>query len=135
MATLIRGLLSQNLDGSSCWSGLPRRHIELCGSLLELRGRRVPAALHHPADLRGGAIKESWTAAPAPRRRRPCDDVGAGSLFATGLVAGGTLTGTVVAFLHWSDKGATRRFTQPERDAHARLGEGGYEVLGVVCSP
>ena len=53
----------------------------------------------------GGAIKGlvdrgSGAGAAGGHERR----LGPGSLFATGLVAGGTLTGTVVAFLHWGDK-------------------------------
>jgi len=62
------------------------------------------------------------------------DDVGPGSLFATGLVAGGTLTGTVVAFLHWGDKVGTFVDGLDVSEALTRIiGAGGYQILGVVC--
>ncbi|MFL5366828.1 MAG: peptide transporter, partial [Myxococcales bacterium] len=64
------------------------------------------------------------------------EDVGPGSLFATGLVAGGTLTGTVVAFLHWPDQPGKGSWLDPV-DFTGRLtgalGDGGYQILGVVC--
>jgi len=62
------------------------------------------------------------------------DDVGAGSLFATGLVAGGTLTGTIVAFLHWGDKVGAFVDSLDISDKLTRaLGAGGYQILGVAC--
>ena len=63
-----------------------------------------------------------------------CPSVGAGSLFATGLVAGGTLTGTIVAFLHWGDKvGAFVDSLDVSEKLTQGLGAGGYQILGVAC--
>ena len=60
--------------------------------------------------------------------------MGPGSLFATGLVAGGTLTGTVVAFLHWGDKvGAFVDGLDVTESLTRLIGAGGYQILGVVC--
>ena len=63
------------------------------------------------------------------------EEIGPGSLFATGLVAGGTLTGTIVAFLHWPDKPGKPSWLDPvdfgDRLGHA-LGAGGYQLLGVA---
>src|SRR6266850_1650896 len=122
MATLIRGLLSQNLDWQFVLVGVfLAATIELCGvSPLSFVG----GAFKGIVDRRSGAKASGGHG----------DDVGAGSLFATGLVAGGTLTGTVVAFLHWNEKvgNAVDSLSLNAMLTHG-LGEGGYEVLGVVC--
>jgi len=137
MATLIRGLLSQNLDWQFVLVGVFLAvTIELCGvsPLSFAVGAYLPLSTTLPIFV-GGAIKgivDRRSGAKASGGHG--DDVGAGSLFATGLVAGGTLTGTVVAFLHWSDKvgNAVDSLSLNAMLTHG-LGEGGYEVLGVVC--
>jgi hypothetical protein len=50
------------------------------------------------------------------------------------LVAGGTLTGTIVAFLHWSDKvgGFVDGLDVSDKLSHV-IGAGGYQILGVAC--
>src|SRR2546429_4725463 len=107
MATLIRGLLSQNLDWQFVLVGVFLAFtIELCGvsPLSFAVGAYLPLSTTLPIFV-GGAIKgivdrRSGVKAGGDHG----DDVGPGSLFATGLVAGGNLTGTIVAFLHWGDK-------------------------------
>ncbi len=137
MATLIRGLLSQNLDWQFVLVGVFLAiTVELCGvsPLSFAVGAYLPLSTTLPIFV-GGAIKgivdrRSGVKAGGGHG----DDVGAGSLFATGLVAGGTITGTVVAFLHWGDKvGAfVDSLNAEERITHA-LGAGGYQILGVAC--
>jgi OPT family oligopeptide transporter len=137
MATLIRGLLSQNLDWQFVLVGVFLAiTIELCGvsPLSFAVGAYLPLSTTLPIFV-GGAIKgivDRRSGAKASGGHG--DDVGAGSLFATGLVAGGTLTGTVVAFLHWSDKVGNAVDSLSLNAMLTRgLGEGGYEVLGVAC--
>jgi hypothetical protein len=68
------------------------------------------------------------------------DELGKGSLFATGLIAGGALTGVFVAILAvGADKLKPRLgydFLKPlnieENMVHA-LGVGGYALLGTAC--
>jgi hypothetical protein len=60
-------------------------------------------------------------------------DLGKGSLFATGLVAGGALAGVVVAMLQASDN--TAKMLEPaslESSLDKGLGTGGYHLLGVA---
>jgi hypothetical protein len=61
------------------------------------------------------------------------EDLGAGSLFATGLVAGGTLAGVLVALLSVNDTmlSALEKvdLSSPLRSV---LGTGGYQLLGVA---
>ena len=63
------------------------------------------------------------------------EDIGPGSLFATGLVAGGTITGTIVAFLHWPDVPGQPSWLDPadwSAGLTGLLGAGGYQILGVA---
>jgi len=137
MATLIRGLLAHNLDWQFVLVGVFLAvTIELCGvsPLSFAVGAYLPLSTTLPIFV-GGAIKgivDRQSSAKAGGGHG--DDVGPGSLFATGLVAGGTLTGTIVAFLHWGDKvGAfVDSLDVSEKLTHG-LGAGGYQILGVAC--
>src|SRR3954468_6795544 len=133
MATLIKGLLAHNLDWQFVLVGVfLAATIELCGvsPLSFAVGAYLPLSTTLPIFV-GGAIKglvDRRSGAKAAAGHG--DDVGPGSLFATGLVAGGTLTGTVVAFLHWGDKvGAfVDSLDASDKLTHA-MGAGGYEIL------
>ena len=137
MATLIRGLLAHNLDWQFVLVGVFLAvTIELCGvsPLSFAVGAYLPLSTTLPIFV-GGAIKGIVDRqSGAKTGGGHGDDVGAGSLFATGLVAGGTLTGTIVAFLHWGDKvGAfVDSLDISEKLTHG-LGAGGYQILGVAC--
>jgi len=137
MATLIRGLLSQNLDWQFVLVGVFLAiTIELCGvsPLSFAVGAYLPLSTTLPIFV-GGAIKGIVDKRSSVKSAGGHgDDVGAGSLFATGLVAGGTLTGTVVAFLHWGDKvGAFVDGLDVGDSLTHLLGAGGYQILGVLC--
>jgi putative OPT family oligopeptide transporter len=137
MATLIRGLLSQNLDWQFVLVGVFLAiTIELCGvsPLSFAVGAYLPLSTTLPIFV-GGAIKGIVDKRSGVKSAGGHgDDVGAGSLFATGLVAGGTLTGTVVAFLHWGDKvGAFVDGLDVGDSLTHLLGAGGYQILGVLC--
>src|SRR3954462_13921509 len=137
MATLIRGLLAQNLDWQFVLVGVFLAiTVELCGvsPLSFAVGAYLPLSTTLPIFI-GGAIKgivDRRNGAKAAAGHG--DDVGPGSLFATGLVAGGTLTGTVVAFLHWGDKlGAFVDSLDVSDKLTHLVGAGGYQILGVAC--
>ncbi len=137
MATLIRGLLAQNLDWQFVLVGVFLAvTIELCGvsPLSFAVSAYLPLSTTLPIFV-GGAIKgivdrRAGVAATGGH----ADDIGPGSLFATGLVAGGTLTGTIVAFLHSSDRiGGVVDSLDASAALTRAIGEGGYQILGVAC--
>jgi putative OPT family oligopeptide transporter len=137
MATLVKGLLSLNLDWTFVLVGaFLAVTMELCGvkSLSFAVGAYLPLSTTLPI-FAGGAIKGLADAA-ARRRGEKAEEgeLGGGSLFATGLVAGGALTGVVVALLQVSEP--VERFLARTLDfgpAISRaLGTTGYELLGVA---
>jgi hypothetical protein len=61
-------------------------------------------------------------------------ELGKGSLFATGLVAGGALAGVIVALFQASDgTAAALGKLNAEHSLSAMLGANGYNLLGVIC--
>lgn len=136
MATLAKGILSFNLDWQFVIVGVfIAVMIELCGikALAFAIGLYLPLSTTLPIFI-GGAIKGlvDWK---AERNKEPKadDDLGKGSLFATGLIAGGALAGVVVALLSVDDsiyKGLAN--ISAEHGLVNVLGEGGYFILGVA---
>jgi OPT family oligopeptide transporter len=107
MATLIKGLLSFNLDWQFVLVGLfVAITLELCSvkSLSFAVGLYLPLATTLPIFV-GGALRglTNWMAERKGEKHED-EDLGSGSLFATGLVAGGALMGLVAAL--WSAKEA-----------------------------
>ncbi|HEY1114755.1 MAG TPA: OPT/YSL family transporter [Chitinophagaceae bacterium] len=138
MATLIKGILSFNLDWQFVLVGVfIAITLELCGikSLSFAVGTYLPLSTTLPIFI-GGAIRGlvEW------RHRRQNielspeeEDLGKGSLFATGLVAGGALAGVIVAFLSANDTiNAGLQRINTEHGITAALGEGGYKWIGVA---
>ncbi len=140
MATLIKGLLSFNLDWQFVLVGIfVAITMELCNvkSLSFAVGLYLPLSTTLPIWV-GGALKglTDWL---SRRKGEEVEDaeLGKGSLFATGLVAGGALMGLVVAI--WQAKEASYDTGQgwlpalnlEENMKHA-LGDGGYQMLGVA---
>ena len=102
MATLIKGLLSFNLDWQYVLVGVCLAvTVELCGvnALSFAVGAYLPLSTTLPIFV-GGAIK-GVSDKVAKKKGENVDDseLGNGSLFATGLVAGGALAGVIVALL------------------------------------
>ncbi|MBX2890313.1 MAG: oligopeptide transporter, OPT family [Saprospiraceae bacterium] len=140
MATLIKGLLSFNLDWQFVLVGIfIAITMELCSvkSLSFAVGLYLPLATTLPIWI-GGVLKglTDWL---AKRKGETVEDseLGKGSLFATGLVAGGALMGLVVAL--WQAKEASYETGQGwlpkvnlEGTMLKALGPGGYELLGVA---
>jgi uncharacterized oligopeptide transporter (OPT) family protein len=135
MATLIRGLLAHNLDWQFVLVGVFLAiTIELCGAstLSFAVGAYLPLSTTLPIFV-GGFIKGIVDRKNGGSAAGHGDELGAGSLFATGLVAGGTLAGVVVALLSVYDAPARALeaidISSPLRSA---LGTGGYQLLGVA---
>jgi OPT family oligopeptide transporter len=133
MATLIKGLLAHNLDWQFVLVGVFLAvTIELCGvsPLSFAVGAYLPLSTTLPIWV-GGAIK-GLADRRAGKSGGHDDDLGPGSLFSTGLVAGGALAGVLVALLSVDD-GVAKKLAQWSLEAGLvkALGEGGYELLGV----
>ncbi|MGB3076880.1 MAG: OPT/YSL family transporter, partial [Chitinophagales bacterium] len=135
MATLIKGLLSFNLDWQFVLVGVfIAIVVELCGvkSLSFAVGLYLPLSTTLPIFI-GGAIKGLVDYLTKRRGDKQEDaELGRGSLLATGLVAGGALMGVIVAFLQASDSiSKWLNNISREHALSAMLGENGYQLLGV----
>ncbi len=102
MATLIKGILSFNLDWQFVLVGVFLSiTMELCGvnSLSFAVGAYLPLSTTLPI-FAGGCIKKGVSFMQTRKGEAPEDEeLGKGSLFATGLVAGGALAGVLIAML------------------------------------
>jgi putative OPT family oligopeptide transporter len=138
MATLIKGILSFNLDWQFVLVGVfIAIVVELCGikALSFAIGIYLPLSTTLPIFI-GGAIRGiiEWRQRKknifiAPEE----EDLGKGNLFATGLVAGGALAGVLVAILSSIDSvSANLGKINTEPGLHNALGGEGYKWLGVA---
>lgn len=134
MATLIKGLLSFNLDWQFVLVGVfIAVTIELCGvkSLSFAVGAYLPLSTTLPI-FAGGMIKGlvDWRA-ERKKEKKEEEELGKGSLFATGLVAGGALAGVIVALLSVNDNiAASLQNINLEHTLTESLGADGYQLLG-----
>ncbi|MBX2947612.1 MAG: oligopeptide transporter, OPT family [Cyclobacteriaceae bacterium] len=99
MATVIKGLLSQNLPWGLVIAGMGLSAVvELCGvsSLAFAVGAYLPLSTTSPI-FAGGLIK--LIADKITKRKGEESEVSSGALFSSGLIAGGALTGILVAVL------------------------------------
>ncbi len=137
MATLIKGLLSFNLDWQFVLVGLfIAITMELCGikSLSFAVGLYLPLSTTLPIWI-GGALKglTDWWA-KAKGEIAEDAELGKGSLFATGLVAGGALAGVIVALFQASDgTAAALEKVNAEHSIAEVIGANGYNFFGVFC--
>src|SRR5215217_1402713 len=138
MATLIRGILSFNLDWQFVLVGVfIAVTLELCGikSLSFAVGTYLPLSTTLPIFI-GGAIRgliEMREKRKGIRVSPEEEDLGKGNLFATGLVAGGALAGVIVAFLSaFENTNAGLQKVNAEHGLTNVLGEQGYKWLGVA---
>lgn len=138
MATLIKGIQSQSLDWQFIFVGVFLAVVmELCGikSLSFAVGAYLPLSTTLPIFI-GGAIKGLVDKVEQKRngnKKTEDDELGKGSLFATGLVAGGAVAGVIIAFVSGSSGG--ERFLNKVSMEHGLsgiLGTGGYFLLGVL---
>lgn len=135
MATLTKGILSFNLDWQYVMVGMfIAVMIELCGikALAFAIGLYLPLATTLPIFL-GGALKGyiDWR---AERKKEQLEDgdLSKGNLFATGLIAGGALSGVIVAVLAVFFYEALDSISI-EHSLTNFLGDGGYQLLGALC--
>jgi uncharacterized oligopeptide transporter (OPT) family protein len=138
MATLIKGILSFNLDWQFVLVGVfIAITLELCGikSLSFAVGTYLPLSTTLPIFI-GGAIRgvAEWRAKKKGIEVSPEEeDLGKGNLFATGLVAGGALAGVIVAFLSaFESSNRGLQAVNAEHGLTSALGEQGYKWLGVA---
>lgn len=136
MATLIKGLLSFNLDWQFVLVGVFLAiTIELCGvkSLSFAVGAYLPLSTTLPI-FAGGAIKGLVDLRVKKNGLKSEDEeLGKGNLFATGLVAGGALMGVIYAFLMaFETTGGPVSSLNIEEHVSGILGIGGYQLLGFI---
>ncbi len=138
MATLIKGILSHNLDWQYVFVGIFLAVVmELCGikSLSFAVGAYLPLSTTLPISI-GGAIKGL-----VDRKKKKAEitdlpeeeELGKGSLFATGLVAGGAVAGVIIAFVSGSESGDKfLQWISMENSIKGGLSTNGYYMLGVL---
>lgn len=132
MATLTKGILSFNLDWQYVMVGVfIAITMELCGikALAFAIGLYLPLSTTLPI-FAGGAIKGfiDWKAG---KKEGEEDELSRGNLFATGLVAGGALTGVIVAILYVT-LNETMNSLSMEHTLTNVLGSNGYQLLGAA---
>ncbi len=138
MATLIKGILSFNLDWQFVFVGVFVAVVmELCGirSLSFAVGAYLPLSTTLPIAI-GGAIKglvDKKKKKEGIETNPEEDELGKGSLFATGLVAGGAVAGVVIAFIVGSDSGEKLlNKISMEGTISSGIGMNMYYLLGVL---
>ncbi len=138
MATLIKGILSFNLDWQFVLVGVfIAIVIELCGikALSFAIGIYLPLSTTLPIFI-GGAIRGvvEWRNKRKKIQVSPEEeDLGKGNLFATGLVAGGALAGVLVAILSSIPSiSSGLGKVNAEHGIVSSLGLEGYKWLGVI---
>ncbi len=138
MATLIKGILSFNLDWQFVLVGVfIALVVELCGikALSFAIGIYLPLSTTLPIFI-GGAIRGivEWRQRKKKIQIAPEEeDLGKGNLFATGLVAGGALAGVLVAILSSIESVNTQLGkVNAEHGLTSSLGSEGYKWLGVA---
>src|SRR5690606_15282754 len=134
MATLARGILSFNLDWQFVLVGVfIAIMVELCGvrALAFAIGLYLPLKTTLPIFI-GGAARGiiDWRA----KRRGEVvaeDDLSRGNLFATGLIAGGAITGVLIAILAILLPD-TMKAISLKHGMTSVFGEGLYMLVGVL---
>ncbi|MCJ0743168.1 OPT family oligopeptide transporter [Pedobacter montanisoli] len=136
MATLIKGMLSFNLDWQYVLVGVfIAITIELCGinALSFAVGAYLPLSTTLPI-FAGGAVKGivNWREKKKTKSAEE-EEIAPGNLFATGLVAGGAIAGVIVAILTVIPSvNDNLGKVNTETFLTQILGDGGYQLLGVI---
>ena len=138
MATLDKGILSNNLDWQFVLAGVFVAVVmELCGikALSFAVGAYLPLSTTLPI-FAGGAIKgaaEWYQKKKNIKKNADEEELGKGSLFATGLVAGGAVAGVIFAIMAGFDgPAAILSKLNMEAGISGAIGHGAYQILGVL---
>ncbi|MFT3909098.1 MAG: OPT/YSL family transporter [Ferruginibacter sp.] len=138
MATLIKGILSFNLDWQYVFVGVFLAiTMELCGikALSFAVGAYLPLSTTLPIAC-GGLIKGIIEGRKKKQNivtTAEEEELGKGSLFATGLVAGGAVAGVIIAFISGSEGGNKFLNTVTmEGKLTESMGAHAYDILGVA---
>jgi putative OPT family oligopeptide transporter len=113
MATIIRGLLAQDLPWGLVFAGMAIAVvIELCGvkALSFAVGLYLPLSTTMPIYV--GGFLRGWMVRRSGASGHDESEVSSGMLYATGLVAGGALTGVLIAGLQGWRTGPSRSIAQ-----------------------
>lgn len=133
MATLAKGILSFNLDWQFVIVGVfISITLELCGvtALAFAIGLYLPLSTTLPIFI-GGAIKGVINWRSRGRSSGEESELSKGNLLATGLVAGGALTGVIVAILYVLLED-TMKTLSAEHTLNQVFGNGGYQIIGAL---
>ncbi|NOT73284.1 MAG: oligopeptide transporter, OPT family [Cyclobacteriaceae bacterium] len=133
MATLTKGILSFNLDWQYIIVGVfIAITLELCNikALAFAIGLYLPLSTTLPIFI-GGAVKAfiDWRKGD---KKADESDLSRGNLFATGLVAGGAITGVIAAVLTVFLADSLEKVSM-EPGLVGMMGQGGYYVFSVAC--
>lgn len=136
MATLIKGILSFNLDWQFVLVGVAIAIVmELCGikALSFAIGIYLPLSTTLPIFI-GGAIRGIVDGKKKKgNANNEEEDLRKGNLFATGLVAGGAIAGVIVAFLSANESIARKlNLLNLEESISHTIGTNGYYLLGTI---
>ena len=134
MATLIKGILSFNLDWQFVLVGVFLSiTMELCGvnSLSFAVGAYLPLSTTLPI-FAGGLVKKAVETRKAKKgEEKEDEELGNGSLYATGLVAGGALAGVLVAILSVNENVSNAlQKVNAEHGLTSIFGANGFQLLG-----
>lgn len=130
MATIIRGLLAQDLPWGLVFAGMAIAVvIELCGikSLSFAVGLYLPLSTTMPIAI-GGMLRGLMDRKSGKGHDE--SEISSGMLYATGLVAGGALTGVLIAGLQGVRTAPGRSFAQDILD---KVGVHGWESYGATA--
>jgi putative OPT family oligopeptide transporter len=131
MATVIKGLLSQNLPWGLVLVGMGLSAVmELCGvsSLAFAVGAYLPLSSTTPI-YAGGLVK--WLVEKRQGKKEEESEIGPGALFSSGLIAGGSITGIVIAILVGTNAGGRPLMSYLNTGLGESLGAAG-DLLGLV---
>ncbi len=129
MATVIKGLLSQNLPWGLVIAGMGiAAVVELCGisSLAFAVGAYLPLSTTSPIFI-GGLVK--WFVERKEKSKTEESEIGPGALFSSGLIAGGAITGIIIAAMLGYTVGTTLEGTPISLLSKLRLFD--PEAMGV----
>jgi hypothetical protein len=131
MATIIKGLLAQDLPWGLIFTGMAIAVvIELCGvkSLSFAVGLYLPLSTTLPIAI-GGAIRGILER----KKEGEESELSSGMLYATGLVAGGALTGVLIAALQGIPKDTAAGTVSVANWILDGVGIRGWEHLGATA--